>query len=250
MNRSKGLGTRVYEAIDRVAHQLPSPLLRMFSMPVSYQANTSDVFAYESARMVSTAMSIVKNNQCDGDYAEFGVFHGRTFIEAVRAAERCELNEMRFWAFDSFEGLPEVKGVDEGGEFETGQFAFGRDEFIKNLARYRVDLDKVEIVEGFYEKTLVAESPVPPRSIAVAWIDCDLYESTVPVLEFLTERLVDGAILIFDDWYCFKGRPDRGEQRACGEWLQNHPDIHLTEYRRFHWAGNSFIFNRNVPKSQ
>jgi hypothetical protein len=40
------------------------------------------------------------------------------------------------------------------------------------------------------------------------------------------------------------GRPDRGEQRACAEWLAANPDISLVPYRDFHWAGRSFLVNR------
>ena len=38
--------------------------------------------------------------------------------------------------------------------------------------------------------------------------------STVPVLRFLSDVLVDGALLIFDDWYCFRASPEQGEQNA------------------------------------
>jgi O-methyltransferase len=48
----------------------------------------------------------------------------------------------------------------------------------------------------------------------VIWVDCDLYESTVPVLDFITEYIQDGTVIIFDDWYSFRADPDRGEQKA------------------------------------
>jgi predicted O-methyltransferase YrrM len=61
-------------------------------------------------------------------------------------------------------------------------------------------------------------------------IDCDQYESTVPVLEFITDLVDQGTIIIFDDWYRYKGRPDKGEQRACREWLDKNPQFKLTRY--------------------
>ena len=48
---------------------------------------------------------------------------------------------------------------------------------------------------------------------------------------------------MFDDWFCFHGRPDKGEQRACREWLDANPQISLVPYRDFHWAGRSFLVN-------
>ncbi len=198
--------------------------------------------------MVNTAFNLQNKNKIKGDYAEFGVFKGKTFLEACKAAGKLDVRDMKFWAFDSFQGLPEVKGKDKDGAFYTGEFSYPRNQFVRNLRRYGVDLDSVEIVEGFYEETLTnTENPKElPERIAIAWIDCDLYESTVPVLEFLTNRIVDGGVIIFDDWFCFSSRPDKGEQLACCEWLERNPEFHLSEYQKFHWAGNSFIVNRNA----
>ena len=35
---------------------------------------------------------------------------------------------------------------------------------------------------------------------AIVMIDCDLYESTVTVLAFLTPLVAQGTIIIFHDW--------------------------------------------------
>lgn len=48
----------------------------------------------------------------------------------------------------------------------------------------------------------------------MVWIDCDLYESTVPVLEWPSDKLVDCAVICFDDWFTFSGEPDKGEQKS------------------------------------
>ena len=40
-------------------------------------------------------------------------------------------------------------------------------------------------------------------------VDCDLYQSTVPVLAFLADLLQDGTVVLFDDWYCFREADDQ-----------------------------------------
>lgn len=66
----------------------------------------------------------------DGDYLEFGVYRGRAFKAAYDEAIRHKYEEMRFFAFDSFEGLPEVKGEDEKHKhFYKGQYACSESEF-------------------------------------------------------------------------------------------------------------------------
>jgi hypothetical protein len=210
-----------------------------------YSGVVSGLFS-ESARMLELAFSYVLGERIEGDYAEFGVYEGAAFVAAWHAARRRGLQRRRFHAFDSFAGLPEIGGVDLSGAFRKGEFHAPRKRFEENLRRGGVELSRVTVTEGMFAETLTParRAELGLEKVAVALVDCDLYASAVPVLEFLTHLLVDGAVLIFDDWYCFKGRPDRGEQRACAEWLAANPDLRLVEYQKFHWAGLSFLVHR------
>lgn len=228
------LGSKLLSLTDRIVRKMPAPITQLLSIPAAYGEKGHSPFLYESARVVNTAFAFCMNNKIKGDYAEFGCYQGATTTEAYLSAQRYA-PDTRFHIFDSFEGLPETSG----GAFHTGQFACTRDRFEANLRRFGVDLSRFTITEGFFDASL---PPIKEKfPIAVAWVDCDLYDSTVPVLDFLTDRLVENSVLIFDDWYCVDGKG--GEQRACTEWLER-TDIRLTEYRKFHWAGNSFIVNK------
>jgi len=183
--------------------------------------------------------------QIPGDYCEFGVFEGTTFSHAFRNMAP-HFPDMRFVAFDSFEGLPQPKGLDARGgyssHFYEQQFACSLQDFQRNVRRNGVDLTRVRTVEGWFSDTLrqsVADQHGVDR-IAVAWIDCDLYESTVPVLEYLTRRLQIGTVLAFDDWRCFRNLPDYGQQRAVREWLEKNPQLSLAELLSFGWNGKVF----------
>ena len=234
---------RFLELGNFVSRRIPTSLIRPVSMPLIYQTRVSDSFIYESGNMLNMAFAYCANNKIKGDYVEFGVFRGHTTIEATKAAHRHGLSETKFWLFDSFEGLPEVSGKDKDGPFETGEFSFGRKRFERRLEKYGVDMNQVNITKGFFDDTLPKAKT--DTKISIAWVDCDLYESTVPVLEWLTDRLVDGAVICFDDWYTFSGRPDKGEQKATSEWLEANPHLSLMEYREFHWAGKSFLVHRD-----
>lgn len=183
--------------------------------------------------------------QLTGDYLEFGVSQGATFIHAYRTMASL-FTHMRFIAFDSFEGLPSPQGIDAqdgySSHFFEGQFACTEEQFRRNLRRAMVDLNRVGVVKGWFDQTL---EPIRATShgvtkVAAAWIDCDLYESTVPVLRYLKPRLTRGSVLLFDDWRCFRNHPDFGEQKAVGEWLGEESSLRLQKLFSFGWNGIAF----------
>lgn len=238
-----GFRDTLFNIGNSIARSVSTSLVRPVSLPLIYQARVADGFVYENGNMINMAFGYCANNKIAGDYAEFGVFRGHTTIEAWKASQRHGLRDMNFWLFDSFQGLPEVAGEDKGGPFETAEFSFGQKEYEQNLHRSGVDFSRVKIVPGFFDATLKGLNP--DGKFSVVWVDCDLYESTVPVLEWLTDKLVDGAVICFDDWFTFKGKPDKGEQRAAAEWLERNPAITLMPYRDFHWAGKSFLVHHS-----
>jgi len=197
--------------------------------------------------MLSTALDFAKWSRLEGDYLEFGVWQGTTFTSAYFMAQQRCLSAMRFYAFDSFQGLPETSETSEASaEFRPGDYSCTRADFEGGLRRAHVPLDRVEIVPGWFDETLTGQvkDSLPLKRAAIAWVDCDLYESTLPVLGFLTDYVQDGTILIFDDWFCFRGNPERGEQRAFTEWLGDNPEIRASHFHNFGWHGASFILSR------
>ena len=55
------------------------------------------------------AFDLIYDNTIQGDYFEFGVHRARTFRFALSQAKRRNMKKIKFLAFDSFEGLPDVK---------------------------------------------------------------------------------------------------------------------------------------------
>src|SRR5438552_1291704 len=170
-----GFRDTMFNIGNAIARRVSTSLARPVTLPLIYQTRVADGFVYENGNMINMAFGYCFNNKIRGDYAEFGVFRGHTTIEAWKAAGRHGLNDMRFWLFDSFAGLPEVTGKDEGGPFATAEFSFGRKDYERNLRAFGVDGDRLNIVEGFFDNTL--PETFTDRKFAVVWIDCDLYES-------------------------------------------------------------------------
>ena len=194
------------------------------------------------------ALRFLQKSETEGDYFEFGVFQGRSLATAYKIHSQMESAPRHFYAFDSFSGLPQLSADDtleDYSVFHEGQFAVSKADVAQNLVNNGVPEDSVTLIEGFYETSLgdtETIAAVGRANAALVHIDCDLYSSAVPCLKFIETRMVDGAILMFDDWFCYRGRADQGVHRAFDEWATRAPYT-FTEYAKYSWSGLMFICN-------
>jgi len=183
-----------------------------------------------------------------GDYYEFGVFKGHTFLHARLAARELGLDKMRFFGFDSFEGLPPVVGVDLTKEehFYAGQFACSLDHVKKELSERGVNWKRTFLIKGYFRDTLHAQTRAQYQmsKASVVLLDSDLYESAASALEFLEPMLLDQTILIMDDWNAFDGDDSRGERLAMAEFLQRHSQWKAEPWFHYGNYGQVFVMRR------
>lgn len=213
-------------------------LVTLLKRLVSFPINKKD-------EMLRVAVPAVSSWRVEGEYFEFGVYEGRAMIAAYQNALKSK-RLFKFFAFDSFEGLP---SSEEGGDkFPEGKYACSQDRFLQNLQNAGVDTSLVTCVPGFFDQSLTPElqEQLAGHKAAIVWVDCDLYESTLPVLEFIVPFLQIGTIICFDDWFSYGGNPMKGEIRATREWLGKNPHIELTHYRDFGISGRSFVVQKRT----
>jgi O-methyltransferase len=189
-----------------------------------------------------SAFQALSFNGICGDYVEFGSWGGNTFKIAYWEARR-HGHGARLWAFDSFQGLPEQsKAQDEHPRWERGAMSTSEADFHAICASNGIPRDEYRAVPGFYDHTLPKLGATgAPNDIALAYIDCDLYSSTMSVLEFLLHRLKNGMIIGFDDYFCWSATQLSGERRAQLEFFSHHPRWELVPYIQFGWHGQSFV---------
>jgi O-methyltransferase len=211
----------------------------------------SDRFGRE--HMADLAARFARNNRLDGAYLEFGVWRGSTFAQFYHALRRQRLS-FPMYAFDSFEGLPAPDGLDALPGFETfraGQFGCSVEQFEREMRTRGVPATAYTVVPGFYDQTLTPElaEKLGLSRAALVWIDCVLYESATSVLEFVGPLLQDGTVVMFNDYYRFKGHPDLGERKAFAEFLRAHPEIRVTDYARFSSVGQAYLVHTTASVS-
>jgi len=216
-----------------------------FRFGLKYVAKLGSGFPREVA--LDRAMAYARTSGLEGDYLEFGVFRGERFAAASYLRRKRGLS-MKLYAFDSFSGLPWNQEVDSSGYkmYEEGAYACSEMDFLKNVRRTGADMDQVITVPGFFEESLTLENPrvANLRKAAIVWVDCDLYSSTVSVLNFLSNYLQHGSLILFDDYFCYRADPKAGQQRAFREWLEKNRQFSAVELMRFSWHGTSFVIHR------
>ena len=156
---------------------------------------------------------------------------------------------MRFFGFDSFTGLPEVQGEDKkAGLFVSGDYSCSKQEVAQSLSDHGFDWSRGALIEGFFDQSLDGSlyEEYGMRPAALLMVDCDLYQSTVPVLRFMKPLLQDGTIILFDDWYCFGESMDRGEPRAFREFLEEHRDWAADPIMDYPVYGKAFVVHRKA----
>lgn len=190
---------------------------------------------------MSIARFLHINRPVPGYYFEFGCNEANTVRKAWDHFEH--LFDFHYVGFDSFEGLPEIEEIDKQIIWEKGKLAFDESKFIKLATRHGIPKNRLHTVKGFYDQSLTEDLKARflPTKAAVIYIDCDLYKSTVPVLEWIIDFLQVGTVIVFDDWYCFHGDPERGEQLAWNEFISRHPELRFVKFVKTNEAA-SFIF--------
>lgn len=170
------------------------------------------------------------NRPIPGYYFEFGCHSANTMRMAWNNFQW--LFDFTYVAFDSFEGLPEIAAIDHQAIWEKGKLKTDEDEFVRICTRHGIPRNRLITIRGFYDRSLNAAlaAKLLPKKAAVIYIDCDLYESTVPVLRFVRDFLQVGTIIVFDDWNCFHADPERGERRAFTEFCLANPELRFEKF--------------------
>jgi hypothetical protein len=238
---------------DRIAKFVYQRLFRnQVEQTVNQKLNKFNSF-FTKDQLFHDVANFTVYNQIPGDYFEFGVYEGDSFSKIYKSIwyqwetykEHAKnfnhdydeefFIKKRFFAFDSFKGLPSVNNEDTPKHFNRqGIYSASRERFIAKLQSNKIKLSQVIIVPGWFNSTLTEKifKKYELRKACVIYIDCDLYESTVSVLNFITKLIQNGTIIIIDDFYRYKGDPSKGIQKAFKEWKSHHPSIGTNELTR------------------
>lgn len=90
-----------------------------------------------------------------------------------------------------------------------------------------------------------AETLKELQPAAIVNIDCDLYASARDAVEIVASKLVQGSVLLVDDWNTFAADRNAGERKAMREFLEAHPELSIESWFPYEYAGQAFLVHRN-----
>ncbi|MDO8788022.1 MAG: TylF/MycF/NovP-related O-methyltransferase [Sulfuritalea sp.] len=196
-----------------------------------------------------------------GDVLEFGVLAGwsaRIFAETMR--DYRVMGNLHL--YDSFAGLPDYDSAVDRDSYEiagrniwSDKMKFSDDfiatlggsleHHIKERLATIIRAERIKTCRGFYSESL--KTPIKTKA-ALVHIDCDLYQSTVEVLDALLrdDVLQDGCVVMFDDWNCNKANPNFGERRAYREFMEKQSRYTASQFFTYGFNGAAYILHEKL----
>lgn len=201
----------------------------------------------EKHHFYQCVFDMIKANEVDGDYLEFGCHRVRTFRMALTEARRQGLDRMRFHAFDSFEGLPPDQSDHGVAVYRPKNLTTEESTFREIVTEHGIYTDRIFTHKGFYEHSLTPE--LQHRLLqegikaSLICIDCDLIASTTCVFNFIEPFLQEGTVIYIDDYYvAYKGNPRRGVGRTWLDFAERlSPKWQFEPFLNVGWWGKSYI---------
>ncbi len=165
-----------------------------------------------------------------GDVCELGVAGGAT---SALIAHELLTTDRQLWLFDSFEGLSAptaedelIDDVNDLGSMDAyqGVFAYPETAVRSRVAEVGFPEQRTRVVPGFVEQSL-GEGRDLPEQVCFAYVDMDLDQPIQVALDFLHDRMPQGAQIMVDDHGFFSA----GAQKAVDAFVEQHAGAWVLE---------------------
>ncbi len=163
------------------------------------------------------AIKYVVENNIEGDFVECGVWKGGSSMAMAYSLNLYSEIPRQIYLFDTFSGMssPTQKDISYSGFDATSLLEKSNikdcssiwcyaslDEVQTNMAKTGYNMNLVRFIQGKVEDTI---PKFAPDKIALLRLDTDWYESTYHELKHLFPRLVQGGVIIIDDYGYWQG---------------------------------------------
>lgn len=158
------------------------------------------------------AVKYIEKNNIEGDIVECGVWKGGSMMAVAETLHYLKSNKRNLYLYDTFEGMSEPTELDKTFYGEDAKqllatnadkeknlvWAYSTFDTVKQAMQLtHYPADKINYIKGKVEDTIPQNIPT---KISILRLDTDWYESTKHELIYLFPLLIEGGVLILDDY--------------------------------------------------
>ncbi|MDO8621536.1 MAG: TylF/MycF/NovP-related O-methyltransferase [Candidatus Levybacteria bacterium] len=163
------------------------------------------------SQKINLCLLYTRVKELKGVIVECGVAQGYS-LAVLKILSLAEGQNREVYGFDTFCGLPEPSAF-EGGV--KGLFGYTKSSVVQFFKDTGVSLNNVSLIEGDIRNTLKTFD----KPIAFLHIDVDLYEGYKASLETLWDKIVQGGVVVLDD---YDNKSWVGANKAVDEFVKKH----------------------------
>lgn len=215
------------QRLHELRQQLPDATDDQIECIASVESDT--MTSPERILALCQGVAHIVQHQIEGSIVECGVWRGGSMAATAKTLTRLNEMDRDLWLYDTFEGMSEPTSNDvdfmgQGAESLLAEQACDEQSSIwcyspldhvqQVMTATGYPADRIRFLKGKVENTLPQQTP---EQIALLRLDTDWYESTKCELEHLFPKMVNGSILIIDDYGHWEGC-----RRAVDEYFSQH----------------------------
>lgn len=202
----------------------------------------------------------VFTNHLSGDYVEFGVYQGDSFVESHKqylifrrwltsqtgsseswrreVAAKFIKSKVKFHGLDTFSGMPE--NDEENITFGEGTFFAEISNVNSKCLAQGMNKEEFYLYKGLFKDTESELKKNISDKVAIINIDGDLYESAKDSFAIIEKYLQVGTVILIDDYNAFNADNLKGERRAFAEFSET-SRFKFEKWFPYQYSGQAFL---------
>ena len=159
-------------------------------------------------RQIKILEIIKKTKKIRGDIIEFGIWNGNNLFFIKKVIDYYKLKK-KVIGYDNFSGFPNPAKLKKS---KKGKY-IGKPELIKKIIKF-FNIKNINIIND--DIMNLEKHSKQFKKISFIYIDCNVYEPVIKILETFDNKILKGGIIAFDE---AQNSQNKDENRAMTEFL-------------------------------
>ncbi len=161
-------------------------------------------------RQIKILEIIKKTKKIRGDIIEFGIWNGNNLFFIKKVIDYYKLKK-KVIGYDNFSGFPNPAKLKKS---KKGKY-IGKPELIKKIIKF-FNIKNINIIND--DIMNLEKHSKQFKKISFIYIDCNVYEPVIKILETFDNKILKGGIIAFDE---AQNSQNKDENRAMTEFLSH-----------------------------